>query len=238
MSDTQSGVLCVIPARGGSKGLPGKNLMELEGESLIARAVRHALESKACDVVVVTTDSKEIATQARAAGAFVPFLRNSELSGDLATTEATLLDALLRTEMALSRKFDICVFISPTDIFRDPKWISVCVDSLRKNETLESAFVGLSTHKNYWEQQEDGSWTRLCEWMKIYSSRQVRRRIVREDTGLASASRSHIWRGGRRIGDRVMVIAHDDDFSSIDIHKKEDLDLARAAMKIRGGLNV
>jgi CMP-N-acetylneuraminic acid synthetase len=238
MSDTQGGVLCVIPARRGSKGLPGKNLMELEGESLIARAVRHAWESEACDVVVVTTDSEEIAKQARRAGALVPFLRRSELSGDLATTEATLLDALLRTELALSRTFDICVFISPTDIFRDPNWISVCVDSLRNDESLESAFVGLGTHKNYWEQQEDGSWIRLREWMKIYESRQVRRKIVREDTGLASASRSKVWRGGRRIGDRVMVIAHDEDFSSIDIHKKEDLELARAALKIRAGLHV
>jgi hypothetical protein len=74
--------------------------------------------------------------------------------------------------------------------------------------------------------------------MKIYASRQVRRKVVREDTGLASASRSRIWREGRRIGDRVMVIVHDDDFTSIDIHKKEDLDLARAATKIRADSHV
>jgi CMP-N-acetylneuraminic acid synthetase len=238
MSATQEDVLCVIPARGGSKGLPGKNLMELEGESLIARAVRHARESGVCDVVVVTTDSEEIAARAREVGALVPFLRQPELSGDLATTEATLLDALLRTELALSRTFEICVFISPTDIFREPNWISACVHSLRNDESLESAFVGLGTHKNYWEQQEDGSWIRLRDWMKIYASRQVRRKVVREDTGLASASRSRIWREGRRIGDRVMVIVHDDDFTSIDIHKKEDLDLARAATKIRADSHV
>ena len=233
MSRAQGGVLCVIPARGGSKGLPGKNLMKLEGESLIARAVRHAREAGVCDVVVVTTDSEEIAREARGAGALTPFLREPELSGDLATTDATLQDALLRTEVALSRTFDICVFISPTDIFREPRWISACVDSLRGDDSLDSAFVGLATHKNYWEQQEDGSWVRLRDWMKVYASRQVRRKIVREDTGLASASRSRIWREGRRIGDRVMIIAHDDDFSSIDIHKREDLDLASAALKIR-----
>ncbi len=233
MSRPDGAVLCVIPARGGSKGLPGKNLMRLDGETLVARAVRHARESGVCDRVVVTTDSKDIADEARRAGAEVPFLRDESLAGDLATTEATLQDALSRAEQAFECTFDICVFIAPTDIFRQPQWIADCVDALRGDASLESAFVGLSTHKNYWEQSEDGSWVRLRDWMKVYSSRQIRRRIVREDTGLASASRATLWRAGRRIGDRVQVIAHDDDFTSIDIHKREDLDLAQAALGIR-----
>ncbi|MFM8015504.1 MAG: cytidylyltransferase domain-containing protein, partial [Actinomycetota bacterium] len=54
MSRPDGAVLCVIPARGGSKGLPGKNLMRLDGETLVARAVRHARESGVCDKVVVT----------------------------------------------------------------------------------------------------------------------------------------------------------------------------------------
>ena len=223
----------MIPARGGSKGLPGKNLMRLDGETLVARAVRHARESGVCDRVVVTTDSKDIAEEARRAGAEVPFLRDESLAGDLATTEATLQDALARAEQAFKCTFDICVFIAPTDIFRQPQWIADCVDALRSDASLESAFVGLSTHKNYWEQSEDGSWVRLRDWMKVYSSRQILRRIVREDTGLASASRATLWRAGRRIGDRVQVIAHDDDFTSIDIHKREDLELAQAALGIR-----
>jgi len=223
----------VIPARGGSKGLPGKNLMRLDGETLVARAVRHARESGVCDRVVVTTDGKDIADEARRAGAEVPFLRDESLAGDLATTEATLQDALARAEQAFKCTFDICVFIAPTDIFRQPQWIADCVDALRSDASLESAFVGLSTHKNYWEQSEDGSWVRLRDWMKVYSSRQILRRIVREDTGLASASRATLWRAGRRIGDRVQVIAHDDDFTSIDIHKREDLELAQAALGIR-----
>jgi len=223
----------VIPARGGSKGLPGKNLMRLDGETLVARAVRHARESGVCDRVVVTTDGKDIADEARRAGAEVPFLRDESLAGDLATTEATLQDALARAEQAFKCTFDICVFIAPTDIFRQPQWIADCVDALRSDASLESAFVGLSTHKNYWEQSEDGSWVRLRDWMKVYSSRQILRRIVREDTGLASASRATLWRAGRRIGDRVQVIAHDDDFTSIDIHKREDFERAQAALGIR-----
>ena len=69
--------------------------------------------------------------------------------------------------------------------------------------------------------------------MSIYSSRQVRRNIVREDTGLACASRAYLWREGKRIGDRVEVILTDDDFTSIDIHHEDDLMLAEAAIAIR-----
>jgi CMP-N-acetylneuraminic acid synthetase len=234
MSQRNESVLCVIPARGGSKGLPGKNLMHLDGESLVARAVRHARESRVCDRIVVTTDSPEIAEEARRAGAETPFVRDAAISGDFATTEATLQDALLRSEAAFGCRFGIGVFISPTDIFREASWIAACVEALRADQSLESAFVGQSTHKNFWEQSDDGSWRRLRDWMRVYSSRQVRRRIVREDTGLACASRADLWREGRRIGDRVHIIVNDDDFSSIDIHKREDLLLAQAALGIRG----
>ena len=71
--------------------------------------------------------------------------------------------------------------------------------------------------------------------MAEYSSRQVRRFVVREDTGLACASRAYLWREGRRIGDKVEILLNDDDFTAIDIHSQDDLELAEAALKIRGG---
>jgi CMP-N-acetylneuraminic acid synthetase len=206
----------------------------LQGETLVARAVRHARESGAVEQTLVTTDSEEIAAEAKQAGAIVPFLRPIELSGDLTTTEETLRHALLTFEKLSGQNFDICVFITATDIFRTPSWIAEAVALLKQRPDLDSVFMGLRTHKNFWERQEDGSWVRLRPWMSVYSSRQVRRFIVREDTGLASASRSWIWRQGRRIGDRVEVIVHDDDFTAIDIHSEEDLRLAEAALRIRG----
>ena len=88
-------------------------------------------------------------------------------------------------------------------------------------------------HKNYWQKTKDGNWERVCPWMSTYSSRQVRQVIVREDTGLACASRTWLWREGRRIGNKVDIIENDDDFTSIDIHNPEDLLLAQAAINIR-----
>ena len=227
-------VICVICARGGSKGLPRKNVRLLGGEPLIARPVRQAIASGAVGTVLVTTDDEEIARAARAAGAVVPFLRPPELAQDLTTTEDTLKHALLTYEQMVERKFEIAVFLTATDIFRDPAWIREAVETLRSRPELESVFSGHKTHKNFWERQDDGSWVRVRPWMAVYSSRQVRRPIVREDTGLACASRARLWREGRRIGDRVEILVNDDAFTGIDIHEDDDLQLAEAALRIRG----
>jgi CMP-N-acetylneuraminic acid synthetase len=187
------------------------------------------------DDVVLSTDSERIAEAGRAAGAQVPFMRPADLSGDLATTESGLRHALLEYERISGVQFDLCVFLSPADVFRRPEWIREAVSLLRARPEVESVFAGHLTHKNFWERRDDGSWERMRDWMSVYSSRQVRRTIVREDTGLACASRARLWREGRRIGDRVEIIVNDDAFTSIDIHDEDDLRLAEAALRIRGG---
>lgn len=237
MSNTNSDVIGIVCARGGSKGLPRKNVRLLDGEPLVARPVRHAIESGVVGIVLVSTDDEEIAQAARAAGAVVPFLRPAGLAQDLTTTEDTLRHALLTYEEMTGRRFEICVFLTATDIFRSPAWIRAAVETMRARPELESVFSGYRTHKNFWEQQEDGSWVRLRPWMAVYSSRQVRRCVVREDTGLACASRAWLWREGRRIGDRVDIVVNDDDFTSIDIHHEEDVRLAEAALRIRRDKN-
>lgn len=233
MPQSNDDVICIICARGGSKGLARKNVRLLEGEPLIARPVRHALESGVIGTVLVSTDDEEIAQAARAAGAEVPFLRPVELAGDLVTVEDTLKHALLTYEAQTGRRFEIAVLLTATDIFRDPVWVRQAVEMLRARPELESVFSGHRTHKNFWEQQEDGSWQRLRPWMAVYACRQVRRTVVREDTGLACASRAELWRQGLRIGDRVEIIVNDDDYTGIDIHHDEDLQLAQAALNIR-----
>ena len=68
--------------------------------------------------------------------------------------------------------------------------------------------------------------------MSKYSSRQVKKPILREDTGIACASRAYLWRKGKRIGNKVRIIQNDESFTSIDIHDINDLKLANFAMKI------
>ena len=155
------------------------------------------------DDVVVSTDDKSIAEEARKCGALVPFIRPQELAGDLSTTEETLQHALLETESKLECRYDICVFLTATDIFRDESWIDA-IDTLIKCPELESVFVGYKIHKNFWEKHlmDDGK-EFAHGWQNMNQTR--RRSIIREDTGLACASRSFCGEG-RRIGDCVDVI--------------------------------
>lgn len=226
-------IICIIPARGGSKGLPRKNVKLINGEPLISRPIRHALESKVIGTVLVTTDDEEIAEIARNSGAIVPFIRPVNLAEDLTTTEDTLKHALLTYEELTGRQFKLAVFLTATDIFRDPKWIQKAVDKMMSDQSLDSVFSGHATHKNFWEMNAGGKWERVCGWMKDYSSRQVRSHIVREDTGLMCVSRAWLWRQGRRIGDNVDIIINHDAYTAIDIHHQEDLDLANNAIKLR-----
>jgi len=229
----ESKVIAIICARGGSKGLKRKNILTINGEPLISRTIRHATESCCIDDIIVTTDDEEIRLIATNAGAQAPFLRPKYLSQDDSTTEETLQHALITYEALTSKKYDICVFLSVCEIFRNPIWIADCVNKLKQDSSLESVFVGYKTTKNFWELNEDNNWERVRPWMSLYSSRQIRRSIVREDTGLACASRSYLWREGRRIGDKIEVILNNDDFSFIDIHSEEDLALAEAGLRIR-----
>jgi len=229
--------ICIIPARGGSKGLPRKNTLLLGDETLIARVVKDVITSGVAEVVVVTTDDKEIAKLALEAGAEVPFLRPSAISGDLATTEETLKHALNEYEAMVNVKYDTALFLTATDVFRDLEQIKEVVSRLHGNPNLESVFVGYKTHKNFWEPNEDGNYERMKGWMANYSSRQVRKPIYREDTGLGCASRAWLWREGRRIGDIIDIVINEDEFSNIDIHTIEDLKLANAALNIRSKNN-
>ena len=223
--------ICIIPARGGSKGLPGKNLRLFNGKPLIAWPIIAATNCSRIDTVLVTTDSKEIASQAKLFGAQVPSLRPPNLAQDNTTTEVTLRDALDKFEKLTKQHFDICVFLTCTDIFRDTAWLTDAIEKLENNTELESVFAGCPTHKNFWQKNEDGTLKRVSEKMKVYSSRQEKEPIYREDTGLACASRSYLWRSGKRIGDKVEIIINNNFETSIDIHSEFDFFLAEKALE-------
>ena len=119
-------VLGLIPARGGSKGLPGKNLRALGGKPLLTWSIDAALASDVVDAVVVSTDDQAIAAAALAAGAEVPFLRPARLAAD----DAKVLDAVLYTADRLSgegRPFDAVVLLQPTSPLRTSADIDAAV---------------------------------------------------------------------------------------------------------------
>ena len=230
-------VLCVIPARSGSKGLPNKNIQLFDGIPLLQYPIKQALKSKLVNDVIVSTDSKEYADIAKKAGASVPFIRPKELSSDSTSMEKTLQHALIQTEKILNKSYEICVFITCTDVFRKDDYIDTVIDKLINNPNIESCFIANLSYKNYWEELPYGQYQRVSTYMQLYGQRQERKRnkrlIYREDTGLASASRSTIWREGRRIGDSVEIMVVEDTLHSLDIHTKEDFKIAEYAYRLR-----
>jgi len=209
-------VVAVIPARGGSKGLPRKNLRLLAGKPLVAYAIEAALGSPLVDRVIVSTDDEEIAEVARQYGAEVPFIRPPELATDRAPTEPVLAHAVKWLEENEDYRVDIVLFLQPTDIFRKKYMINEVITRLLENPNLDSAFVAYSTHKNFWR-KENGKWVRLAPDI-AYGPRQEREHLYREDTGLACATRAEFIKQGKRLGPRVDIVVNEDEASWIDIH--------------------
>ena len=109
--------VAVIPARAGSKRLPGKNVRPFMGKPLINWSVEFALSYPSFDRVLVSTDSPEIADLARQAGVDVPWLRPADIAGDAAKVVDAALHAL-RTEREAGREYDLLALLQPTTPFR------------------------------------------------------------------------------------------------------------------------
>ena len=110
-------ILALIPARGGSKGIPHKNIAPLAGKPLIQYSIDAARGSSYIDSVLVSTDDEEIARVARACGAEVPFLRPAELASDTAKTIDAVLHAV-ETLRDMGEAFDSLVLLQPTSPLR------------------------------------------------------------------------------------------------------------------------
>jgi len=212
-------------ARGGSKGLPRKNVLSVGGKPLIAHTIAHAKASGVCDVVLVSTEDKEIADIARRYGAEV-VMRPPELAGDRVPAEPMVQHALAAYESEHTLTFDIVVYLQVTDLFRKPETIRECVERLAANPNLDSVFAAYETHKNFWRRSPDGGFVRVWRPELDYGPRQTAEHLYREDTGIACATRAPIVRSGRRIGPRVDIVVSEDFRTSIDIHTAFDLWLA------------
>lgn len=120
-------VLAIIPARGGSKGIPKKNIADLCGKPLIAYTIEVALRSRQITRVIVSTDDDEIAAISESYGAEIPFMRPRELAHD----EAVVSDAFTYTLDTLSASGyhpDAFISLYPTHVFRTPRLVDSLID--------------------------------------------------------------------------------------------------------------
>jgi CMP-N,N'-diacetyllegionaminic acid synthase len=142
-------VLAVIPARGGSKRLPRKNMLDLTGKPLIAWSIESALESQYIDRVVVSTDDDEIAAISRQYGADVPFMRPSELALDETTSIDTVLHTI-KTLESLGNKYDIMILLQPTSPLRKVSDIDNSISQLDSSGDKSVVSVCEAEHSPLW----------------------------------------------------------------------------------------
>jgi len=147
--------LAIIPARGGSKRLPGKNVRSFLGVPLIGWSISFALKLDRFDKVVVSTDSDEIASASRSAGIDVPYLRPAALASDTSSSADVVLDILAR-ERQSQRSYDLVALLQPTSPVREPSRWSEAFAYIDRGDC--DAVIGVAPahahpfHVFYWEE--------------------------------------------------------------------------------------
>jgi N-acylneuraminate cytidylyltransferase/CMP-N,N'-diacetyllegionaminic acid synthase len=152
--------LAIIPARGGSKGFPGKNIKELCGKPLIAWSIEAGLKCKYLDEVMVTTDYQNIVEVSKQYGAIVPFLRPNKLASDTTTSFDAIKHTIEYYKNELNKEFDYIVLLEPTSPLRESsdidKAIEVLLDSdvdsivgICRTEDQNPVFLVLKNEKSF-----------------------------------------------------------------------------------------
>ena len=144
-------IICLIPARGGSKGLPGKNIKSIAGKALIVHSIDYALHCPMIDIVYVSTDDNKIANISKKAGAHI-ILRPDELSGDNASSESAISHALSEIENKFDTP-DIVVFLQATSPHRPKGSLEKILNYFIKGQ-FDSLLTLSPTHRFFWKIKE------------------------------------------------------------------------------------
>lgn len=219
-----SEVVAIIPARGGSKGVPRKNVRRVGGVPLVARAIAAARATPAIDRVIVSTDDAEIAAVAEGWGAQV-VTRPDLLSGDTASSESALLHALDALSDA-GVETDILVFLQATSPFIDPRDLEIAISRMRE-QPFDCVFSAVETYGFLWSTDASDTARGINHDPGKRPRRQDREPHYLE-TGAFYVMRAMGFRGAQhRFFGRVGVLEVSER-SAIEIDSEEQLDLARA----------
>ena len=232
-------ILAVIPARSGSKGLAGKNLRSFGGVPLILHTIKAAQDSAFLDDCLVSTDSDDIASVARGAGANVPFRRPPELATDESSVWDVVRHAVQQWEQQTKRRLDAVALLQPTSPLRLAEDIDACI---RKFLDLEADFcaTGVVSHDspyfNMVECTPASSFVRAC-------SPVMHGHIRRQNAPPVYALNGAVYVAKRSLVDSIHNQFHVERFAlsvmpperSVDIDSSHDFDLAQWLFSRRNG---
>jgi CMP-N,N'-diacetyllegionaminic acid synthase len=218
--------LAVVPARGGSKSVPRKNIRALGGKPLLAHTLAQIAEVSEIDIAVVSTDDAEISTVATEAGALV-VARPQELAGDSAPTEWALLHALDVLE-AEGKSFDYVMVLEPTSPFRTPATIRRCMEQIVAAGG-KSLMTVVETRANIGK-IEAGVFRPLVPGAP--RRRQERTPFFIESSTVYVASVSYLRSSGTLVCDDWLA-AVVDECETVDINTPLDFEVAEALLEVR-----
>lgn len=141
--------LAIIPARSGSKGLPDKNIIEVQGIPLMGYSIRAAVESGIFDEIMVSTDSEKYATIGKQQGASVPFLRSEKMSSDTAGSWDMVREVLINYQ-TLGKEFDYVMLLQPTSPLRNSADIQNVFKMIECSEIKNVVSVSEVEHPVQW----------------------------------------------------------------------------------------
>ncbi len=219
-------ILFIIPARGGSKGLPGKNIRPLNGTPLITHSIQHALRSRYDKKVVVSTDDAQIASVSKAAGAEV-VERPADISGDTASSESALIHALTSIEQQGFAP-DLIVFLQCTSPIREDNDIDNAIELLLQ-EGSDSLLSASHNHRFIWKKGPEGYYSVNYD----YNKRQRRQDLEPEYVENGSIYIFKPWvlkKNNNRLGGKVSLYLMSDE-SSYEIDTAMDFMIIENLMK-------
>lgn len=233
---SEANVLAVVTARGGSKGLPGKNILPFLGKPLISWSIESSLEAKLVNRVIVTTDSEEIAAIARASGAEVPFLRPSMLAQD-ETPDLPVFDHVLDwLDREEGYRPSILVHMRPTTPLRPAGLIDEGLRRLIADSHADSIRAVCRPHNNpfkMWRIAGDGAMQPLIDVGITEPYNQPRQVLPAAywQTGTFDACRtSCILEKRSMTGDRILALEIDPQLA-VDIDDEFSFMLAELAVQ-------
>ena len=219
-----SEVVAIIPARGGSKGVPRKNVRRVGGIPLVGRAVAAALAAERVDRVVVSTDDDEIAAVAEEWGAQV-VRRPAEIAGDTASSESALLHVLDALE-GDGVDVGVIAFLQATSPFIDPRALDDGIRLVSEGE-FDSVFAAIETYGFLWRRDADGTADGLNHDPGLRPRRQDREPHYLETGAFYAMDAAGFRSAAHRFFGRVGVVEVDES-TAIEIDTAAELEIARA----------
>ena len=221
-------IVAIIPARGGSKGIPRKNVKELCEKPLIAYIIETALKVKELDRVIVSTEDKEIAEVAKEYSADVPFMRPEELTRDETPTLPVLQHAVKYLEDKENYKPDIVVLLYATSPLLKHERVSEAIKMLKEGE-FDSILSVVEDRGHYWI-EKNGKHARL--YPKAPKNRQFERPLFKETGAIYLCSRELLMEENTMVGGKIGFLKMEK-AETIDIDEPLDFEIAEFFMKPR-----